>query len=335
LLIFKKVTVQVLFPQLIFAQGACFDNYAPRGFHLRTVRYFLPPSGMLAMPKIHMTKGLAAWTTAVVGTLGSGAGAYSIVGNPWAADEVAAVAPADASGELQSQTGKPAQPVPIPDEAGQPQSGSSAGLPDSPAASGRRPAMFLDPAVAPASHTEGVANMGAGRSYGQDPEAIRATADAYQPMPAPAFGQASSQAGPEPQLPEFQPPTGAGMPSSWAPNTPQDSTPVAGRSAIALAPPAMEEPLAMEAPPADPVAGSAGSTLALGGALRQAAQSTVADVESETPSGASVYANAASNAQPAITEQAEEPTADTPRRRTTLPRRCRCRSSRGPRANLP
>ena len=85
------------------------------------------------MPKIHMTKGLAAWTTAVVGTLGSGAGAYSIVGNPWAADEVAAVAPADASGGLQPQAGKPAQPVPIPDEAGQPQLGSAAGLPASPA----------------------------------------------------------------------------------------------------------------------------------------------------------------------------------------------------------
>ncbi|MCU0977635.1 MAG: hypothetical protein MUF25_00535 [Pirellulaceae bacterium] len=259
------------------------------------------------MPKIHMTKGLAAWTTAVVGTLGSGAGAYSIVGNPWAADEVAAVAPADASGDLQSQAGKPTQPVPIPDEAGQPQLGSAAGLPDSPAAAGRRPAMFLDPAVAPASHTESAANTAAGRSYGQDPEATRATPDAYQPMPAPAFGQTSSQAGPEPQLPEFQPPTGAGMPSSWAPNAPQDSTPAAGRSAIALAPPAREEP------PADPVAGSAGSTLALGGALRQAAQSTLADVESETPSGGSVYANAAAAAQPALTDQAEEPNADTAR----------------------
>ena len=93
------------------------------------------------------------------------------------------------------------------------------------------------------------------------------------------------------------------MPSSWAPNTPQDSTPAAGRSAIALAPPAMEEP------PADPVAGSAGSTLALGGALRQAAQSTVADAESETPSGGSVYANAASGAPPAINEPTEEPAA--------------------------
>jgi uncharacterized repeat protein (TIGR01451 family) len=61
------------------------------------------------------------------------------------------------------------------------------------------------------------------------------------------------------------------------------------------------------------VAGSAGSTLALGGALRQAAQSTLADVESETPSGGSVYANAAAAAQPALTDQAEEPNADTAR----------------------
>ena len=138
-LIFKKVTVQVLFPQLIFAQGTYFDNYPPRGFHLWTARYFLPPSGMLAMPKIHMTKGLAAWTTAVVGTLGSGAGAYSIVGNPWAADEVAAVAPADASGGLQPQAGKPAQPVPIPDDSGQPQLAPAAGLSAGPIAGSRRP----------------------------------------------------------------------------------------------------------------------------------------------------------------------------------------------------
>lgn len=238
------------------------------------------------MPKIRLTKRLAAWTTAVVGTLGSAAGAYTVVGNPWSSDEPAAVAP----GEFQSHEAKPVQPVPIPDE-GDSAAGVERGLAATPPG-GNRPAMFWDPAVRPVAHAPDPAG-GADRGEGYEPPAMPAAAAAAAPSPAPAFDLPQPAAG-EPRLPEFQPPAGAGMTSSWAPSPPEDSTPAMPQSSIALAPPTRDEP------PADPVPTAAGSTVALGSALGQAARATVADAAAEPPAERSLYADAAARSlQPA------------------------------------
>ncbi len=247
------------------------------------------------MPKIHMSKSLVAWTTAVVGTLGSGAGAYSVVGNPWAADEVAAVAPA-APGDLSA--GQPVQPVPIPDEAG-PSPAGNAGFAANPPPPPRQSPMFFDPAVTPASHAADAGQLAS-------------------PPPAPPSDRSAGQGAAEPRLPEFQPPTSAGLTSSWG-SPPDNPTPDTERSSISLAPPSPDEPQpssahsashaspGLEEPPAAPISGSAGLSAPLGGALQDAARSTVADAESAAPSGSSVYASAAPASPPNPVEPPAEP----------------------------
>ena len=243
-------------------------------------------------PKIRMSKRMAVWTTAVVGTLGSGAGAYSVVGNPWGADEVAAVAPPAASGNLQPSGCQAGAARADPGRCG-------------PATTGlrRRSACQSLWRQSPARHDPGHR----GNARLAHPVPAGAAPGSSEPTPAPAFDQTSGQAAGGPQLPEFHPPTASSTPSAWSPNPTPDSGPSAGGPALALSPPAME------APPADPTSGGAGSTLALGGALRQAARSAVADAESEPPSGPSVYSNAAPAPLAAAAQEAapspDEPTA--------------------------
>jgi len=239
------------------------------------------------MPKIRLTKRLAAWTTAVVGTLGSAAGAYTVVGNPWGSDEPAAAETSGTPGEFQPNHAQPAQPVPIPDDAGPP-SESERGFASDPSRN-LRPTMFLDPAVAPAAHAQSAGSGEARSSYGYDPHVMPAAAEAAEPASAPAFDAPSRQANRGPSLPEFQPPTGPGMASSWSPSPPQDSMPAANQSSISLSPPTMEEP------PADPTAGNTGASAALGGALGQAARSVIGDAADEPPSDQSAYSTATSS----------------------------------------
>lgn len=246
------------------------------------------------MPKIRLTKRLAAWTTAVVGTLGSGAGAYTVVGNPWGPEEPAVVAPA----EFPANDAKPVQPVPIPDEAGSASGGQQGLATDLPSAD--RPAMFLDPAVRPVAHAQGSAGDNVYQSDRYEPPEMPAAADAEAPSPAPSF-DLPRPADDEPRLPEFQPPTGPEMTSSWAPNPPEESPPPAEQSAIALSPPSPEEP------PAEPSTASAESSVALGNALGQAARTTIADAASEPPAGRSLYADAAAGSLRPPPQDAEAP----------------------------
>jgi len=238
------------------------------------------------MPKIRLSKRLAVWTTAVVGTLGSGAGAYTVIGNPWASDRPAAAASSAAPGEFQPDNAKPGQPVPIPDDGNV--SGSERGFASDPSIQ-RRPAMFLDPAVAPAAHAQSDGGAETRRSYGYDPQTMPAAAEAAGPQPSPAFDLPSRHAGAGPALPEFQPPAAPGMTSSWSPPEPPDSTPAASQSSISLSSPAMDEP------PAAPHGGNAEPAMGLGGALGQAARAAIANAESKPPSDRDVSSNGTSS----------------------------------------
>ncbi len=218
------------FRQLTFPQTAGFDNYPPRGPRVGTDRFILAFKWVAAAmlpPKLQISKRLAVWTTAVVGALGSGAGAYSVVGNPWASDGTTAEVASLPSGQDSTSTAKQTQPVPILDEAavpGQPQLAAPRGLET---AASRRPPMMFDRAVAPASHTQSSAGAGEDRTGGAEPDAIRTTGPASEPTPAPAFDLATSPRASEPKLPEFQPPSTTAMQSAWAPNAAASDAPSA------------------------------------------------------------------------------------------------------------
>lgn len=251
-------------------------------------------------PKSLISKRLAVWTTAVVGALGSGAGAYQLLGNPWATDGAAAEVASTASEKGEPSADKPAAPVPIPDEPTVPRQPQLAApeRPDNarPAAK-RRPRMILDNAVAPASHEQSPAEPADQRSRRAEPNVVRLLGDAAEPTPAPAFDHTSSPSSSEPKLPEFQPPRVADLQSAWAPNAdtgggadaaaaaPENES--AGQPAPVLSPPASDEP-----PKATP-SEAAGSTITLSGSLRQAAQSAIAAPETARSGSGSIYANPA------------------------------------------
>ncbi len=241
-------------------------------------------------PKFLFSKRLAVWTTAVVGALGSGVGAYSVVGNPWAPGGTTAEAAPDASGQVQLSAANQMTPVPIPDEPAVAPSQLDAprGLRT---AATHRPPMMLDRAVATASHTESSNGEAADGLDGTEPRVIRATGEAAEPTPAPAFDRTSSPPSSEPKLPEFQPPGTADLQSAWAPNAASDAAPGVGESTgqrtPVLSPPTTEEP------PKPASSDAQGSTIALSGSLRQAAQSAIAASGTEPSSGGSVSANTA------------------------------------------
>lgn len=250
------------------------------------------------LPSKLISKRLAVWTTAFVGALGSGAGAYSVVGNPWASDETTAEV-ASVPSELGRHSGaSPMQPTPIPDEPtvpGQPQLAAPGGLDT---ATTRRPPMMLDPAVAPATHTQSSADAADDQTGNAPTSSIRALGEAAEPTPAPAFDRASSPRASETKLPEFQPPSTTDMQSAWAPNAATNDAPSAAPDAASstneseaqpapvLSPPTAEEP------PKGPLPEATGSTIALSGSLRQAAQSAIAASSAEPPAGGSLYGNA-------------------------------------------
>lgn len=242
-------------------------------------------------PKFQISKRLAVWTTAVVGALSSGAGAYSVVGNPWAPGGTGAeVAPAP-SEQGQRSAAKQTTPVPIPDEPtvpGEPQLAAPGGLATAPT---HRPPMMLDRAVATASHTEPATDETQNRLDGAEPNVIRATGVASEPTPAPAFDRTSSPASSEPKLPEFQPPRTSDLQSAWAPNAAADAA-SSESEANAQQTPVLAPPAAEESPKA-PSSDAQGSTIALSGSLRQAAQSAIAASGPEPSGGASAYANTA------------------------------------------
>jgi len=285
----------------------------------------------MLLPKLQISKRLAVWTTAVVGALGSGAGAYSVVGNPWAPGSPAAEV-ASASSE-NGQSSETALPVPIPDEPAATRQPQRAASSSPPPAAKRRPRMILDPAVAPAAHQSSDKPAG-DRLGGDEPDTIRAADNAFLPTPAPTFDRESKLQPSEPKLPEFQPPSAADMQSAWAPNADADADSTKNESAARPAPilapptetgppvappvaPSVASPAApLSAPPAAaslaPSPDSTGSTIALSGSLRQAAQSAIAVSGAEASSGGSIYAhtapaNLAAAPQPALASPHDPP----------------------------
>lgn len=251
------------------------------------------------LPSKLISKRLAVWTTAFVGALGSGAGAYSVIGNPWAPDEATAEVASGSPEEGQHSGAKPTQPTPIPDEPTVSSEPQLAAPSRSDTATRRRPPMMLDPAVAPASHTQSSADAADDQTGNAPTNSIRALGEAVEPTPAPAFDRASSPGSAEPKLPDFQPPSTTDMQSAWAPNAAANDAPSAaadaapGQDESDVRPaPVLSPPMAGEAPQA-PVPEATGSTIALSGSLRQAAQSAIAASSAEPPSGGSIYGSAA------------------------------------------
>jgi len=216
-----------------------------------------------------------------------------VVGNPWAPGGTSAEAAPDPSGQVQSSAANQMTPVPIPDEpaVGPSQLDAPRGLRT---AATHRPPMMLDRAVATASHTESSNAKAEDGLDATEPHVIRATGEAVEPTPAPAFDRTSSPASSEPKLPEFQPPGTADLQSAWAPNAAADAAPGVGESTGQLTP--VLSPPTTEEPPKPPSSDGQGSTIALSGSLRQAAQSAIAGSGTEPSSGGSVYANTAPTA---------------------------------------
>lgn len=283
------------------------------------------------MPTIRLSKRMAAWATAVVGTLGSAAGAYTVVGKPFQNHAPTAEASSAASDAASPSLAQPLQTVPIPDDALRPADGERY-FPAEPTPP-RRPTVFLDPAVARASHNDPVSSSAAGRSaYGfaarqtpdQPPEPAIGPAIASPTFDSPTADPSASQAAGERRLPQFEPPTSGSLQSAWSAGPAPDSS----RSAVSLSPPTpLIQPA--ESAPADLRSSDSAPTERLpvgrssdedstppdgpGGALSQAARAAIADGEPEPPGERSAYLNAASARLDPIPANADtEPGQSTP-----------------------